>query len=133
MRRRAHTIGALIFGAIGYSIWHFLRSAFFLPVDPSVFSSFTAILNMDLKIFFIFIGSSFLGATLPDILDPPFSSRHRAFAHSKILLYLFMILWVLSLYIILTTQTLSMWSVYFFLSGYVSHLVLDSMTPAGLR
>ena len=132
MRRRTHTLGALIFSVIGYSIWHFLRRVFFLPPDPSIISSLTAILSMEVKIFFMMIGSSILGGTLPDILDPPFTSRHRSFAHSKILLYLFISIWFASLFILLTSPTLLIWIVYFFILGYISHLILDSRTPAGL-
>jgi len=133
MRRKTHLIGALCFAILGYFIWHFIRRAFFLPPEPSVISTLTSIFSMEVSLFFVMVFSSFFGGTLPDILDPPFTSRHRFFAHSKLLLYILVIIWALTLFILLTDTNLWIWLVYFFLLGYISHLLLDSLTPAGLR
>lgn len=133
MRRKTHTIGALIFGVLGYFIWHLIRRVFFLPPDPSLTSTLTSIFSMEVRIFFVMISSSFLGGVLPDILDPPFSHRHRFLAHSKILFYLLLIMSIVSLFILLTDPNLIIWIIYFFLLGYISHLALDSLTPAGLQ
>ncbi len=133
MRRKSHLIGAILFAILGYFIWHFIRRAFFLPPDSSLVSTLTSIFSMEVRLFFLMVFSSFFGGTLPDILDPPFTSRHRFFAHSKVLLYVFMILWMFSLFRLLTDPSLWIWLVYFFLLGYISHLFLDSLTPAGLQ
>ena len=133
MRRKTHLIGALCFAILGYFIWHFTRRAFFLPTEPSVISMLTSIFSMEVSLFFVMVFSSFFGGTLPDILDPPFTSRHRFFAHSKLLLYILVIIWAVTLFILLTNRNLWIWLVYFFLLGYISHLLLDSLTPAGLR
>ncbi|MFP4006311.1 MAG: metal-dependent hydrolase [Candidatus Hadarchaeia archaeon] len=77
--------------------------------------------------------SSLFGGTLPDILDPPFSSRHRFLAHSKLLLCIFLVMWIASLFVLLTDPNSWIWTIYFFLLGYISHLLLDSLTPAGLH
>ncbi len=133
MRRKSHLIGALCFAVLGYFIWYFIRRAFFLPSDPSLISTLTSIFPMKISLFFVMVFSSSFGGTLPDILDPPFTSHHRFFAHSKVLLYILMILWAISLFMLLTDPNLWVWLVYFFLLGYISHLFLDSLTPAGLR
>ncbi len=133
MRKKSHLIGALCFAILGYFIWHFIRRAFFLPPEPSLISTLTSIVSMEISLFFVMVLSSLFGGTLPDILDPPFTKRHRFFAHSKFLLYVLVIMWVISLFILLKDPNLSVWLVYFFLLGYISHLLLDSLTPAGLR
>lgn len=133
MRRRTHTIGALVFGILGHIIWHFLRTVFFLPSDPSLVQSLSSLFSMEVKIFLIMILSSLFGGTLPDILDPPFSSRHRFLAHSKLLLCIFLVMWIASLFVLLTDPNSWIWTIYFFLLGYISHLLLDSLTPAGLH
>ncbi|MBS3816125.1 MAG: metal-dependent hydrolase [Candidatus Thermoplasmatota archaeon] len=126
-------IGAVFFAVLGYLIWHSLHVAFLLPPKPSISSTLTSFLSMEVKIFFVMISASLVGGSIPDILDPPFSRRHRAFAHSKVLLYLFIIIWTVSLFTLLTDPNLIIWFVYFFLLGYISHLALDSLTPAGLQ
>ncbi|MBS3789733.1 MAG: hypothetical protein KGY66_02335 [Candidatus Thermoplasmatota archaeon] len=132
MRRNSHILGSIIFAILGYFVWHFLHMSLFLPPNPSFMSTLTSILSMEVSLFFIMIFASLFGGILPDKLDPPFTSRHRFFAHSKILLYVLLIIWIVSLYILLKDSSLLIWSLYFFLLGYISHLVLDSRTPAGL-
>ncbi len=133
MKKKAHMIGAVIFAVSGYYIWHFLHRAFFIPPDPSLRATLTSILSMEVLLFFIMILFSMIGGTLPDILDPPFTRRHRYLAHSKALLFLFTLAWSITLYFLLVDRSTVTWIIYFFLLGYISHLVLDSLTPAGLR
>ncbi|MEF8874827.1 MAG: hypothetical protein V5A88_09210 [Candidatus Thermoplasmatota archaeon] len=126
-------VGAVIFAFLGYFIWHFLHRTFFIPPEPSFRSTLTSILSMEVMLFFIMIFSSIFGGSLPDILDPPFTSHHRAFAHSRMLFYILIIIWIVTLFSLLTDSNLFIWILYFFLLGYISHLVLDSRTPAGLQ
>ncbi|MFP3871392.1 MAG: hypothetical protein ACOC55_03340 [Candidatus Natronoplasma sp.] len=133
MKKRAHMIGAIIFAVLAYYMWHFLHRALFIPPDPSLHSTLTSILSMEVFLFFIMIFSSMFGGTLPDILDPPFTSHHRAFAHSKALLLVFTLAWLIALYVLLVGRSTMIWGLYFFLSGYISHLLMDSRTPAGLQ
>ncbi|MFP4050143.1 MAG: metal-dependent hydrolase [Thermoplasmata archaeon] len=79
------------------------------------------------------IGFSVLGGILPDILDPPFTKRHRRYAHSKILLIIFLTILLITVVLIFIKRgNIILWSLYYFLVGYISHLVLDSFTPGGL-
>ncbi len=132
MRRKTHLIGAFLFAVLGYFIWYSIRRAFLFPPGPSLISTLTSVLSMEVKLFFVMVFSSLFGGTLPDVLDPPFSKHHRFVAHSKILFYLLLITLFYSLYILLTDPSLLFWSIYFFILGYISHLVLDSRTAAGL-
>jgi len=133
MRRKSHLIGAILFAILGYFTWHFIRKTLFLPSDASLISTLTSIFSMKVNLFFLMVFSSFFGGILPDILDPPITSRHRFFAHSKVLLYFLVMMWIISLFVLLTDPNLLIWTFYFFLLGYISHLLLDSLTPAGLR
>ncbi len=133
MKKRTHMIAAVTFAVLGYFIWHFLRRTFYIPPDPSLHSTLTSILSMEVKLFLVMIFSSLFGGSLPDILDPPFSKRHRDFAHSKILFYILIVIWAITLFTLLNDPNLITWILYFFLLGYISHLVLDSFTPAGLQ
>ncbi len=128
MKRTAHMFGGLSFGFLGYLILVLVRTYEF----PSL-QIFTDLLtpSMLFKTLLLLMFVSF-GALLPDKLDPPFSPRHRKFAHSKILLFLFIVLTLITLYLLSTDENLGLWSLYYFLLGYISHLVLDSFTPAGL-
>jgi len=79
--------------------------------------------------------AAFAGSILPDLLEPPTSSRHRGFFHSKKMLkgtgIVFMgtaLLWLL--------PKVPSKTVPFVLSalalGYLLHLAADSVTPRGL-
>jgi len=79
--------------------------------------------------------AAFAGSVLPDLLEPPTSSRHRGFFHSKKMLkgtgILFMgtaLLWLL--------PGISSKTVTFVISalalGYLLHLEADSLTKRGL-
>lgn len=128
MRRTTHIFGGLFFGLIGYIILVTIR----LNELPSI--GYLTGLSDTFMLFKISLLVSFavLGASLPDKLDPPFSSKHRRFAHSKILLLFLIVITLFTLYLLSTEENLGLWSLYYFLLGYISHLFLDSLTPAGL-
>ncbi len=130
MKRNAHIAGSIIFALIGT----ILIKIFLKQSVPSNFTNLLKILlNMRVYIFLIMIGSSVFGGLIPDILDPPFTKKHRRYAHSKILFFIFVILLgITSILILIQNNNLILWTIYYFLLGYISHLILDSLTPAGL-
>ncbi len=128
MNRKAHVIGAVVFGLIGLVV----LESFELKGFPSLASIVYTILHITLLDLIILIAASIFGGVLPDILDPPFSSRHRKYAHSKFLLYFLIFLFILLLFILKTRRGTGFEPLYYFILGYISHLVLDSTTPAGL-
>jgi len=77
----------------------------------------------------------FAGSILPDLLEPPTSSRHRGFFHSKKMLKGIGIVFVGTALLWLLPVVLSK-TVPFVLSalalGYLLHLAADSVTPRGL-
>lgn len=130
MRRKAHIIGSIIFAVIGTILLNIVLNRTF---PKNIINLLKILLNMRAYIFLIMIMSSVFGGLIPDILDPPFTKRHRRYAHSKILFYIFIvILIVTSSLIIIKDNNLILWIIYYFLLGYISHLVLDSFTTAGL-
>ena len=129
MKRNTHVIGALSFGFLSYILYLTLEIMRFPTSSKFIISIF---LNMKVITFFTIIIFSFLGGILPDMLDPPFSSRHRKYAHSKVLFLIFFALWVLTLFSLVNNWRITVGIIFFFLSGYISHLLLDSLTPAGL-
>jgi len=116
MRRGVHlAIGLLAFCSYAY-LGHFLQE---IPRGMLVFGLFAAL----------------AGSVLPDLLEPPISSRHRGFFHSTTVLKgaagVFCgtaLLWLL--------PGVSQKTVPFVLSalalGYLLHLAADSVTPRGL-
>lgn len=133
MKRKTHLIGAILFAFLGYFIWIYLQRAFISSSDPSIQTIINSISSMEISFFFIMIASSLLGGVLPDWLDPPLTRHHRFVAHSRILLYFLIIIWVVLLMLILIENSLPLFSIYFLVFGYISHLLLDSLTPAGLQ
>lgn len=130
MKRNAHITGSIIFAIIGTIIINIILNGY-LP--NNIIFLFNLFLNMRVYVFLIMIGSSVMGGIIPDILDPPFTKRHRRYAHSKILLLIFLTLSSITVILIYFQQdNLILWSIYYFLIGYISHLILDSLTPAGL-
>lgn len=128
MRRNTHVIGGLFFGLAGYFILASIQSN-----SISSYSIFYELFqeSMVIETTLLFTTLTF-GAILPDKLDPPFSPKHRKFAHSKGILFLFIMITAFTLFLLSTQENLVIWSLYFFLIGYISHLALDSLTPAGL-
>ena len=130
MKRNAHITASIIFAIIGTIIINIILHGY-LP--DNIISIFNLFLNMRVYVFLIMIGSSVIGGIIPDILDPPFTKHHRRYAHSKILLLIFLKLSCITVVLIyLQRDNLILWSIYYFLIGYISHLILDSLTPAGL-
>ncbi len=79
----------------------------------------------------IFLLLAVIGARTPDFLEPAFNNRHRSFFHSRklgILLLGFIVV------LLLLMETFVYFSPFLvgFLTGYISHLLLDALTPAGL-
>ncbi len=133
MRKKLHLIGSVSFACISYFIWHFLDRFIILRSTPSLKNTIYSIFSIEISLFFIMILSSYIGGILPDILDPPFTKYHRYYAHSKIVLIVLIILWGFSLFILLIEENMIGWFIHFLLIGYISHLILDSFTPAGLQ
>lgn len=129
MKRNTHVIGALSFGFLSYILYLTVEIMRFPTSSKFIISIF---LNMRVITFFTIIIFSFLGGILPDILDPPLSARHRKYAHSKILFLIFFVLWVLTLFSLVNNWRITVGIIFFFLSGYISHLLLDSLTSSGL-
>ena len=130
MKKNTHIASAIIFSLIGTIFIDIILEGN-IPNNISYFLNI--FFNMPLYVFLIMIGSSIAGGIIPDILDPPFTKGHRRYAHSKALLLLFIIfLFITIILIYLRKQNLVLWIIYYFLIGYISHLFLDSFTPAGL-
>ncbi len=128
MRKNTHIVGAIFFGVLGFLILESIRHWALPYIGWSLYPLST---NGYISLM-LMIPSSFIGGVLPDIIDPPFTKKHRRFAHSKALLFILLILWIISLTAILNENSLGVLSVYYFLLGYISHLSLDSLTPSGL-
>jgi membrane-bound metal-dependent hydrolase YbcI (DUF457 family) len=76
------------------------------------------------------ISMLFIGAIIPDIIEPPINYKHRKFFHSRYVLNLFAIGTGISFIITLFWFPFS-WIFYFAL-GYLSHLLADSTSKMGL-
>jgi inner membrane protein len=71
------------------------------------------------------------GAVLPDILEPPKSRWHRKIFHSKILLILIVFI-TLIVFVLPWVDVLIKVGLIIVLFSYLGHLLMDSLTPAGL-
>lgn len=130
MKRNTHIIGSIIFALIGTLLIKIVLSR---SIPEDVIEILNIFIKIHPLIFLIMIVASITGGIMPDILDPPFTKRHRRYAHSKILLLLFLIITLITIVLIfLNRDRLILWLIYYFLIGYISHLILDSFTPAGL-
>lgn len=77
----------------------------------------------------ITIGST-MAAILPDILEPAFNPRHRQFFHSvSMSILIIYVMYKINESEMSESNKIALIS---FCSSYMSHLVLDSTTPAGL-
>ena len=82
----------------------------------------------------VMFGASYFGSRLPDLLEPATNPNHRAFLHSVV----FLLLLVAAIKLLVDWKPKSEWErvgkVLLVAAGvgYVSHLVLDSLTPRGL-
>ena len=122
MRRRGHlAIGIVIFFLYSYFMIHFSTIT-----DASLLFGIVAVL---------------IGSVLPDIIEPPTSSKHRGFFHSRgvlgCTLFAFIVTVVaeIALPYLPSSSQFSFSQIYFissFLLGYSFHLLAESLTPAGL-
>ncbi len=128
MRRNTHILFGLLFGIIGFVLLKVLRTMNL----PSLTGIIYSLLGSSFLTIILMLGGTVSGAILPDILDPPFSSRHRRFAHSRLLFMILLILWCISLLAILKRTHYGVLFLYYFLLGYISHLSIDATTPYGL-
>ncbi len=131
MNKKAHLFGGVVFFFLGSVFIVCIRSGE-IPSEEVVLSLFTPFFLPLLTVGFV---ASIFGAVLPDILDPPFSRKHRRFAHSKVLFMIMLVLYLVTLFSIIygsIYDILGIWAIHFFLLGYLSHLIMDSFTPAGL-
>ncbi len=130
MKRNTHIIGAIVFAVIGTVIIKILLNG---AIPNNIISLIYILINMNFLLFLLMIISSLIGGIIPDILDPPFTKHHRRYAHSKILLLIFLTLSCITVILIyFQRDNFMLWFIYYFLIGYISHLILDSLTPAGL-
>jgi inner membrane protein len=80
------------------------------------------------------LASSMIGSVLPDIIEPPRNRRHRKFFHSLVFLAL-LLAFMHNTYALLLTGGLAdevAFGLFFAVAGYVSHLILDALTPSRL-
>jgi membrane-bound metal-dependent hydrolase YbcI (DUF457 family) len=83
--------------------------------------------------FFVFMFGSYIGSMTPDVLEPPGSPYHRKTGHSIIgLIFSIILLVILFDKDILKNHDKMKSFLKGFLTGYSSHLVLDSTTFMGL-
>jgi inner membrane protein len=77
-----------------------------------------------------------LGSLLPDMLEPARNARHRGFFHSRKILKLavvvFLLTFVLGLPVPGGGQSPLLFALSCFTLGYAAHLLADSVTRAGL-
>lgn len=128
MNRKSHIIFSLITALLGLLLMEIIanKKAPDIKLFGSIFTSYNLFDYLLMILFTIF------GALIPDILDPAYTPRHRGIAHSKMILLLFLVFFIITLSYLMNTFNRGIWSLYFFLLGYISHLLLDSLTPAGL-
>lgn len=75
------------------------------------------------------------GSVLPDLLEPPISSRHRGFFHSKRMLRVTAIFFLAAAALWLLPEIPQKTVLFVFSAlalGYLLHLAADSLTPRGL-
>ena len=127
MRFKTHLLAGISFAIMGYLLSVSIR--YMAPPSADMILDFT-LSNMLLPALALITAA--ISSVLPDILDPPFTYKHRKYAHSKQLMVLFLLIYVFTLFLIYDDIILEIWVVHFFSLGYTSHLVLDSLTPMGL-
>jgi len=148
MNKDGHLQGAIYFGLLGFFLWFILYSVVFL-ISTDIDSNHILVL-VESRPLDMLIGSALMfpvtkiSSALPDIIDPP-GGRHRGIGHSRVLLAVLWVIFLVSLYdLVLHPQETSLvldlsllrivspWLVYFFSLGYISHLIYDAFTPVGL-
>ncbi|MFP4655529.1 MAG: metal-dependent hydrolase [Methanohalobium sp.] len=115
---KTHIIGGVVSGIIAL---YMLKE--FAVFTPDIYSTLFALIF------------SIIGSVLPDKIEPAKNSHHRSLFHSKIAL---VIAGSITYYILfignfnITGEPVIEYFIGFFCIGYISHLILDATTPAGL-
>lgn len=120
-------IAGMIFTALAYIIIILFKRGEVPNVDIILSS-----ISSNILFFFTAFLIGIVSSVLPDILDPPFTYKHRKYAHSVHLLIFLIAVYLFTLYLIYRQMAIEIWGIHFFCVGYISHLVLDSFTPMGL-
>jgi inner membrane protein len=117
MNRQAH----LVIGAVLFLLYLYI-AMFFHVISGELFVS---------GIVAVAAGSLF-----PDILEPPANARHRGFFHSRRAFKFVSVIFLLPAVPVLFAPGIPHFPLVFsascFFLGYVSHLLADSLTRAGL-
>lgn len=105
-----------------------------LIICTFAFAGYAYFVNLLVKISLDNIAIAFflalIGTILPDILEPPTSWEHRGIAHSLGALKFFGISLIITALMGLLSYIFYIASGFFL--GYFVHLLIDSITPAGL-
>jgi membrane-bound metal-dependent hydrolase YbcI (DUF457 family) len=117
MRRQTHLfLGALAFLAYTYPLYLLLD----LPLNPMIMGFFAAL----------------FGSVMPDVLEPARTWSHRGIGHSRRAMKgaaeLFAVTAVLGIFRFLDPLLTVCYIISGFFLGYAMHLLVDSLTPAGL-
>ena len=117
MRRQTHFVmGAMAFLAYTYPLYLLLH----LPSDTMLLGFFAAL----------------FGSVMPDVLEPPRNWTHRGLGHSRRAMrftgWLFVFTAILGFFQIYNQGLHVSYLASGFFLGYATHLLADSMTPAGL-
>lgn len=75
---------------------------------------------------------SIWGANLPDLLDPPTSRYHRSIGHNFVSFFMFIFIAIVSLALVILLHGWLWFIIASFSFSYLSHLILDLSTKAGL-
>jgi len=121
-RRRAHDITGAISGFGAWLVVLYFRGDLYEFIKASNANNIS--INGVFEII-IFIGLAVVGSRLPDLVEPPVSSKHRGVFHSLplfLILTLLFLYWVGSDVHLLPKLTLSL------IFGYDGHLILDALT-----
>jgi len=87
-------------------------------------------------LFLVGLIGTLIGSMMPDIFEPAKTSRHRGLFHSRPVLTLTGVLFLVGAFVSLflsgPSGSIVIYAASCFLVGYASHLLADSLTPAGL-
>ena len=92
-------------------------------------------LGENIDVISVFMATIFggIGAAIPDSLEPPSSWTHRKFYHSrKMLKQMLLLLLLLLIGVPLWVNIREGYVIAGGITGYISHLLMDATTPAGL-
>ena len=120
MRKSVHVFFGVLAG--------FLALALFGKFPKSIEEALTFRAIVDI---FIALIGGYIGGVFPDWFEPGTNRRHRGFFHSRIMLIILIVLVIFIQLAGLGSHYLDLLATVFCF-GYISHLLLDSLTPAGL-